>query len=63
MSSAALEFDRVDILFSAESGRRREAALKAALQRLDEGRDRNEIETATGVVVGVSQASLTVQRG
>ena len=63
MSSAALEFDRVDILFSAESGRRREAALKSALQRLDEGRDRNEIETATGVVVGVSQASLTVQRG
>jgi glycine betaine/proline transport system ATP-binding protein len=63
MSSAALEFDRVDILFSAESGRRREAALKSALQRLDEGRDRNEIETATGVVVGVSQASLVVQRG
>ena len=52
MSSAALEFDQVDILFSAESGRRREAALKSALQRLDQGRDRNEIESATGVVVG-----------
>ena len=43
MSSAALEFDRVDILFSAESGRRREAALKSALPRLDEGPDRNGI--------------------
>ena len=63
MSSAALEFDQVDILFSAESGRKREAAIKSALQQLDAGRDRNEIETATGVVVGVSQASLTVQRG
>ena len=46
MSSAALEFDQVDILFSAESGRKREAAIKSALKRLDEGRDRNEIETA-----------------
>ena len=35
MSSAALEFDQVDILFSAESGRKREAAIKSALQRLD----------------------------
>jgi glycine betaine/proline transport system ATP-binding protein len=63
MSSAAVEFDQVDILFSAESGRKREAAIKSALKQLDEGHDRNEIETATGVVVGVSQASLTVQRG
>jgi glycine betaine/proline transport system ATP-binding protein len=63
MSDAALEFADVDILFSAESGRKREAAIKAALKLLDEGRDRNEIETATGVVVGVSKASLTVQRG
>ena len=63
MSSTALEFDQVDILFSAESGRKREAAIKSALKQLDEGRDRNEIETATGVVVGVSQASLKVQRG
>lgn len=61
--SAAVEFDKVDILFSAETGRKREAALKAALQLLDAGHDRNHIETATGVVVGVSNASLTVQRG
>jgi glycine betaine/proline transport system ATP-binding protein len=63
MSSAALEFDGVDILFSSASGRKRDAAIKAALKLLDAGRDRNEIETATGVVVGVSRANLTVQRG
>jgi glycine betaine/proline transport system ATP-binding protein len=61
--NAAVEFDKVDILFSAETGRKREAALKAALKLLDEGQDRNHIETATGVVVGVSNASLSVQRG
>jgi len=63
MNTAAVEFDGVDILFTAEAGRKRDAAIKAALKLLDEGRDRNEIETATGVVVGVSNASLTVQRG
>jgi glycine betaine/proline transport system ATP-binding protein len=61
--NAAVEFDQVDILFSAETGRKRDAALKAAQQLLDAGQDRNHIETATGVVVGVSNASLTVQRG
>ncbi len=63
MSDAALEFGDVDILFSAAAGRKRNAAIKSALKLLDEGRDRNEIETATGVVVGVSSASLSVQRG
>jgi len=61
--SAVLEFDKVDILFAANVGRRRDAALQSALELLDAGRDRTEIETATGVVVGVSQANLSVQRG
>jgi glycine betaine/proline transport system ATP-binding protein len=61
--NAALEFGDVDILFAAGTGRRREAAIKAALPLLDAGQDRNQIESATGVVVGVSQASLTVQHG
>jgi glycine betaine/proline transport system ATP-binding protein len=61
--SVMLEFDRVDILFAGNVGRRRDAALKSALELLDAGRDRTDIETATGVVVGVSQASLTVQHG
>ena len=61
--NAAVEFDKVDILFSSQSGRARDAAIRAALQRLDAGEDRTAIETATGVVVGVSNANLVVQRG
>jgi glycine betaine/proline transport system ATP-binding protein len=61
--NAAVEFDKVDILFSGKSGRARDTALRTALQRLDAGEDRTAIETATGVVVGVSNASLVVQQG
>ena len=61
--NAAVEFDKVDILFSSKSGRARDTALRTALQRLDAGEDRTTIETATGVVVGVSNASLVVQQG
>jgi len=61
--NAAVEFDKVDILFSSKSGRARDTALRTALQRLDAGEDRTAIETATGVVVGVSNASLVVQQG
>jgi len=63
--SAALEFEKVDILFPSArvSGRKRGAALKSAIALLDSGQDRTAIESATGVVVGVSQASLTVQQG
>ncbi|MCE3284915.1 MAG: Glycine betaine/L-proline transport ATP-binding protein proV [Steroidobacteraceae bacterium] len=61
--SAALEFDTVDILFAPGTGRRRDAALRSALALLDQGQDRTQIETSTGVVVGVSGASLAVQRG
>ena len=61
--NAAVEFDKVDILFSSLSGRARDAAIRAALSRLDAGEDRTAIETATGVVVGVSNANLVVQRG
>jgi glycine betaine/proline transport system ATP-binding protein len=63
--SAALEFEKVDILFPSAkvSGRKRGAALKSAIGLLDAGQDRTAIESATGVVVGVSDASLTVQQG
>ncbi len=65
MSAAAVEFDKVDILFPSKSlsGRKRDASIRTALGQLDGGKNRTEIESATGVVVGVSQASLTVQRG
>ncbi len=62
-SDAAVEFDAVDILFAPGHGRRREASLKSALALLDAGQDRNQVEASTGVVVGVSQASLTVRQG
>jgi len=55
-----LEFDKVDILFTQESGRRREAALKSALQLLDDGKDRNEIESATGASFTGRIVTLTV---
>jgi glycine betaine/proline transport system ATP-binding protein len=63
--SAAVEFDKVDILFPSKqiSGRKRDASVKAALEQLDAGKNRTEIESATGVVVGVSNASLRVEQG
>ena len=51
--TAALAFENVDILFTGLQGRKREAAIKAALASLDQGRSRAEIQTASGVVVGV----------
>jgi glycine betaine/proline transport system ATP-binding protein len=62
--SAALEFRAVDIMFCARSGRRAQgAAIAQALALLDSGGTRSEIVEKTGVVVGVANASLTVQRG
>jgi glycine betaine/proline transport system ATP-binding protein len=61
--SAALEFQHVDILFARERGRAADARVKAALAALDAGRTRSEIATHNGVVVGVADASLAVERG
>jgi glycine betaine/proline transport system ATP-binding protein len=61
--STALEFRDVDILFSPGRGRRRERALKDALQRLDAGESRAEISNRNKVVVGVAGANLKVERG
>ncbi|MBS0377518.1 MAG: ATP-binding cassette domain-containing protein [Proteobacteria bacterium] len=63
--STALEFRAVDILFPPK-GRSRSAAaagLAQALVALDAGRNRAEIASATGVVLGVAGASLAVVRG
>jgi len=59
----ALEFRHVDILFPAVSGRRGKRRVKAALDLLDNGSNRAEIADQTGVIVGVSGASLTVRTG
>ena len=61
--SSALEFQKVDILFARERGRRGAALIKAALAALDRGQNRAEIAAMGGVVVGVSNASLSVARG
>ena len=62
--SAALEFRAVDILFCARAGRRASsAAIQRALAALDSGGTRAEIAAKTGVVVGVANASLSVERG
>src|SRR5438045_8119522 len=62
--SAALEFRAVDILFCAKAGRRaRGAAMQQALAALDAGDTRARIAEKTGVVVGVANASLSVERG
>jgi glycine betaine/proline transport system ATP-binding protein len=62
--TAALEFRAVDILFCAKGGRRSgAAALEHALALLDAGGTRSDIAGKTGVVVGVANASLVVERG
>jgi glycine betaine/proline transport system ATP-binding protein len=62
--SAALEFRAVDILFCAKARRRASAAaLQRALALLDAGGTRSEISEKTGVVVGVANASLSIERG
>jgi glycine betaine/proline transport system ATP-binding protein len=62
--SAALEFRKVDILFAPKTGRRAaNAALAHALAALDGGGKRSDIAEQTGVVVGVADASLSVERG
>src|SRR5215470_7489355 len=61
--STAVEFRNVDILFAPKSKRRAAALTQEALTLLDAGKTRSEIAEKTGVVVGVANANLTVQRG
>jgi glycine betaine/proline transport system ATP-binding protein len=61
--TAALEFRHVDILFGGKGNRRATDALAAALAALDAGAGRAEIAERTGVILGVANASLRVERG
>jgi glycine betaine/proline transport system ATP-binding protein len=61
--NAAVEFCRVDILFGPRGWRRGGAVMQQALAALDAGASRTEIAERTGVIVGVANASLAVQRG
>jgi glycine betaine/proline transport system ATP-binding protein len=60
--NTAVEFRNVDILFGGKS-RRAAALTQQALAALDAGKTRAEIAAQTGVVVGVANANLTVERG
>jgi glycine betaine/proline transport system ATP-binding protein len=61
----ALELRNVDILFPPQglSVRRGRAALQQALSALESGLSRSEIAERTGVILGISNANLTVERG
>src|SRR5579864_4942411 len=61
--STAVEFRNVDILFGAKSPRRTAALTQEALAALDAGSTRAQIADRTGVVVGVANANLRVERG
>src|SRR5215813_14128289 len=61
--SIALEFRNVDIIFGAKAQRRPNGAIQQALTALDAGGNRADIAVKTGVVIGVANASLTVERG
>ncbi len=61
--TTALEFQNVDILFSRERGRDGRTRIRRALESLDAGQSRAEIQAENGVIVGVAGASLVVSRG
>lgn len=55
MSRAAVEFDRVSIVFGDKP--------QSALPLMDDGKTRAEVQVATGQVLGVHDCSLTVAEG
>ena len=59
----AVAFRGVDIVFGSGSGARRRRQRKEALRLLDAGQTRTEIAAATGAVVGVADATLSVPEG
>ncbi|MGA2343779.1 MAG: choline ABC transporter ATP-binding protein [Steroidobacteraceae bacterium] len=61
--SAAIEFQKVDILFARQPGRAGKAALRDALAALDGGGTRADIQGKLGVIVGVAGATLSVAQG
>ena len=58
----AIDFRNVDILFAGE-GRQQPARMRQALQMVDQGRSRADIVRETGLVAGVTGATLSVAEG
>ena len=63
MTDSALEFQHVDILFTREQGRKARRALRLAIEALDAGGARAQIAEKFGVVLGVADANLRVEKG
>ena len=61
--TAAVEFDNVDILFPRIAVASARRAMQPRWRCSTQGENRDEIQTATGVVVGVGDASLPVEHG
>ncbi len=61
--SHAVAFENVDIVFGSGNGGKRRKQREEALRLLDAGKTRSEIAAATGAVVGVAGANLTVRPG
>ena len=59
----AAQFDRVDILFPGLDSRAARPRVEAALRELDAGKSRSEIIASTGIVVGASDVTLTIEQG
>ena len=62
-ADAAIELQNVDILFARERGRAGAGLITQALAALDAGETRTQIVERLGVVVGVANASLAIERG
>jgi glycine betaine/proline transport system ATP-binding protein len=61
--NTAVEFSHVDILFGKPGRGRRDPGMAKALDLLAAGMTRSQISAATGVVLGVADANLTVRAG
>jgi glycine betaine/proline transport system ATP-binding protein len=62
-ADAAIELQKVDVVFTRAAGRSGTTLTAAALAALDAGETRAQIADRLGVVVGVAGASLAVERG
>ncbi len=62
-ADAAIELQNVDILFTREGGRTGADLNAQALAALDAGETRTQIAERLGVIVGVADASLAIERG
>ncbi|MGC9271599.1 choline ABC transporter ATP-binding protein [Acidiphilium sp.] len=61
--SFAAKLDAVDILFPGAADRAARTRMQTALAALDAGKSRNDIISATGIVVGAADVTLEIEQG